>query len=1730
MGGCVSGTKATSPKRGFKVEESVGSTYSVSTAECSPKDPLKLDEKEDDIPSSTLSPPSASMQQSVLSSPQKLPGCLEPILDEKIPETVPTLKKDVEEPLHELKVGSSFIVTDTPDVIEVPIQRIELENENNHKVKDELQFFETVEALIEEELRSLSNLPMAGLGAGNMPKSGMPQDPACPDTQDTITKAAEVLRQPIQVQPAQSSSSGRMPQVLLPSGDPLCKISPSGNHKLLMLSDPVCNSSPDSRDELPDDMDNVRYGLISRNSSDLTLADPDTSELDNDNNPLDEDRDDVTLLRRQRPHDVNRHDQRFFDESTPSASSNSGPLHGHSQRNDNTDAVPSLMSPVRELPPRIATNNFAELETMSSPSMRAKQEVQILRRQVTAPGASRMQAMNTLETVLTEGRQLLTDRALEYLIAGRNENIPKLPLKLDCEKTKWGKEWVKKPQLSLGTCQICFEEVMVMKKPCGNMSCAGFFCPDCISQTAISMIDASLYACPYLKCPECRHRVPTIVWQPLVPEENWEKYCTNARSLLNFRCPDCDEVGSLLQDRSDESPPSVQISVEEHASWVRWGTDITNTNLVDTIVNIVKKKVGTDVMSKQLSEDRPGDAHILSPSPGAHRHFYYLLSMVEDVERRCSLLLQWLRRFSYFKTPCCDAKMCFKCKTQGWHPGRSCEERMRKSLGSGSAVQWCPKCGVPTVKSEGCDHIVCCCGASWTWMRSSLLYSAIHGLEDHLLDALRQQPAVMEVTIDDPHELEEMKRSTDSWRIAHDFRDVPAGAELLRAKSTSCEGLTNIAYLTPPCKLWFRPRADITDEEEEEEDEEEGSRAIAYAAIAGSVGCLKLLIEHGYDPNHTSYRHSHTPLCAMVAEKARRWGGDSEPTVEMKISTSEILIEAKADINLVTNYGETPLTLALQEQSCPPEFLDWILNKSDLQRVPGDGVFHSLLQQQPEYPEEEEQPSPLSCNEADMFENRLADLVIKLAEKNADINQTATCGETPLMVSCERGLYSIAERLIEKKASVEPPSLTQHSYGMGSSSSGNNSIHLITNYEPRSGSSDSKNGTSGSQVDHMLLPDGTRSGHTRPSASKDSNLHGHTPRTPPSESSRGYGSWPMHVEGPLESALRANNPHRPMNYNNKIRERLVSLLLQHGASASRLGVLNHAVSQSGVPLSCIDMLLEHKAEINIMDGVHTLPLFAALEVGHTHMANLLLERKAEINLFDSRIRNLFHVIATGEESDLPWDTTNVPDVPEFFLNSRDASGHTPLGIALRNGDVNVTLWLLSLKADPNEDVLDTFTDNQPIMPLAFAIRQRSSADLCKTLLTAGSVPSEELLSDVCARCDEFALNLMQAWPLADISQESKVSLLLEISLFVGDKKEDVMRLLLDSNVKPETEMFLLVIKNPTKNTNSCLRLLLDYGVEVNEECTFEAIARGHANLTLQIFQRLTPHSMTLFDIVRSEKLTEKDQIRLVEAALEICDVSLRDTDGNLSCVYAFERRRYDVGQLLVDKKNIDLYNLICQFQEKRQEESKLRKKYTQQCGTATNSSGQNVAYLTNEASLTLQGCRFQAHAHMSWILLFLCSMVSAYIFPKEMEHYAVFEKFSKATYWWEKPSYVSNEITGLIPKHAFERVFRSRYWHIIADLFYSPKFRNALRTFDLLNVTVHAANFIQALRMRMTQTTWVQVLNSRGPHGEEQLATWLRRILELESHPDIKKIIAEVRDVQTELKVFEAQITCIQNC
>jgi hypothetical protein len=89
------------------------------------------------------------------------------------------------------------------------------------------------------------------------------------------------------------------------------------------------------------------------------------------------------------------------------------------------------------------------------------------------------------------------------------------------------------------------------------------------------------------------------------------------------------------------------------------------------------------------------------------------LLLLNDIERRFTAQLCIFRQFPKILTPCCNEAHCFMCKVYGHHEGSTCEEIQSQEIGI--EAQYCPGCGVPTLRTEGCNHIICVCGYSWYW-------------------------------------------------------------------------------------------------------------------------------------------------------------------------------------------------------------------------------------------------------------------------------------------------------------------------------------------------------------------------------------------------------------------------------------------------------------------------------------------------------------------------------------------------------------------------------------------------------------------------------------------------------------------------------------------------------------------------------------------------------------------------------------------------------------------------------------------------------------------------------------------------------------------------------------------------------------------------------------------------------------------------------------------------------
>jgi len=270
-------------------------------------------------------------------------------------------------------------------------------------------------------------------------------------------------------------------------------------------------------------------------------------------------------------------------------------------------------------------------------------------------------------------------------------------------------------------CSICFDpltEAEMGKQPCARRTCGTRMCGGCAAAYFSTTVKSSLYSCPVLRCagPDCGAPIPVAVWTGFVEANIVELYEANAMALAVIRCEDCDEQYSLLC-------PAAQGDSERDAAQAVLMDCLKSAGSEGFVIGMLAEYEARersaasvlDEMEKHLRNGELAEVIMAPATEGAP-----LLQLVADVERRTTLLMEHLRRNPLIETPCCGSAMCFRCKCMGHHEGETCEERALEEIGDGE-VNCCPVCGVPTVKVEGCEHIICVCGANWDWATGEAL-------------------------------------------------------------------------------------------------------------------------------------------------------------------------------------------------------------------------------------------------------------------------------------------------------------------------------------------------------------------------------------------------------------------------------------------------------------------------------------------------------------------------------------------------------------------------------------------------------------------------------------------------------------------------------------------------------------------------------------------------------------------------------------------------------------------------------------------------------------------------------------------------------------------------------------------------------------------------------------------------------------------------------------------------
>lgn len=266
-------------------------------------------------------------------------------------------------------------------------------------------------------------------------------------------------------------------------------------------------------------------------------------------------------------------------------------------------------------------------------------------------------------------------------------------------------------------CAICLEVTQCLQSAaglCRERQCRGWFCAPCLEKHVTTVIEDTRFSVPHIRCPSCFGFVPPSCWQRFSKDELRSQWNNNAADLLSIRCGDCDEPGTLLQPR-EEADESARQKLAR--SLLGEGSADVACALVEKWYLFEKGAMSApDLVAALLDLWGAGRDEVSETegTPSFAAEFATAMRLVEDAGLRAVLQLAMLKRFPKTQTSCCDTEHCFRCKVHTHHEGTTCEEILAEQMPE-TGVQFCPSCNVATVRTEGCNHIICLCGENWTW-------------------------------------------------------------------------------------------------------------------------------------------------------------------------------------------------------------------------------------------------------------------------------------------------------------------------------------------------------------------------------------------------------------------------------------------------------------------------------------------------------------------------------------------------------------------------------------------------------------------------------------------------------------------------------------------------------------------------------------------------------------------------------------------------------------------------------------------------------------------------------------------------------------------------------------------------------------------------------------------------------------------------------------------------------
>jgi len=143
----------------------------------------------------------------------------------------------------------------------------------------------------------------------------------------------------------------------------------------------------------------------------------------------------------------------------------------------------------------------------------------------------------------------------------------------------------------------------------------------------------------------------------------------------------------------------------------------------------------------------------------------------------------------------------------------------------------------------------------------------------------------------------------------------------------------------------------------------------------------------------------------------------------------------------------------------------------------------------------------------------------------------------------------------------------------------------------------------------------------------------------------------------------------------------------------------------------IRALVDKGADVNAIGKNGDTPLLFAIENGHAETVQILLERGADANYKRSIVVFRMTLPKSGTVS-------SVPMVHQSYWKLE----HTPLSLAVQNGNLDIVRLLLDHRANPNVELLshDLSKEERKVTPLSIA-KEKGLTEMAEIITNAGAI-------------------------------------------------------------------------------------------------------------------------------------------------------------------------------------------------------------------------------------------------------------------------------------------------------------------------------------------------------------------------------------------------------------------------